>query len=106
MILKNCRLIPQLCEGFEEEMADIRIDKKKIAEILPVNGNYTGEEVIDLDETPLGLFDPMTELIDDFATALTGLPMAVRVGMSVCIAGLGAWLILLFVRKKEKKKNE
>lgn len=64
------------------------------------------EEVIDLDETPLGLFDPMTELIDDFATALTGLPMAVRVGMSVCIAGLGAWLILLFVRKKEKKKND
>ena len=47
MILKNCRLIPELCEGFEEEMADIRIDGKKIAEILPAGGDYTGEEVID-----------------------------------------------------------
>lgn len=59
MILKNCRLIPALCEGFEEEMADIRIDKKKIAEILPANGDYTGEEVIDLEgKTVLpGLFN-------------------------------------------------
>lgn len=59
MILKNCRLIPVLCEGFEEEMADIRIDKKKIAEILPANGNYTGEDVIDLEgKTVLpGLFN-------------------------------------------------
>lgn len=47
MILKNCRLIPDLCEGFAEEMADIRIDKKKIAEILPAGGSYVGEEVVD-----------------------------------------------------------
>ena len=67
----------------------------------------TPEEVIDLDETPLapGLFDPMAELIDEFATALAELPMAVRVGMSVAIAGLGAWLILLFVRRKKDKKD-
>ncbi len=47
MILTNCRLIPELCEGFQEEMADIRIEEDKIAEILPAGGHYTGEEVID-----------------------------------------------------------
>lgn len=47
MILKNCRLIPALCEGFQEEFADIRIEADRIAEILPAGGNYTGEEVID-----------------------------------------------------------
>lgn len=65
------------------------------------------EEVIDLDETPLapGFFDPMTELLDEFATALTGLSLPVRLGLSVGIAGLGAWLILLFARKQKEKKN-
>lgn len=48
MILKNCRLIPELCEGFEEERADIRVEGKKIAEILPAGGTYTGEEVYDM----------------------------------------------------------
>lgn len=48
MILKNARLIPELCEGFEQETADIRIDGKKIAEILPAGGEYAGEVVIDL----------------------------------------------------------
>lgn len=47
MILKNCRLIPELCKGYEGEMGDIRIEKKKIAEIRPTGGDYTGEEVID-----------------------------------------------------------
>ena len=47
MILKNCRLVPQLCEGFEQEMADIRVEGNTIAEILPAGGSYTGEEVID-----------------------------------------------------------
>lgn len=47
MILKNCRLIPDLCEGFQEECADIRIDGDTIAEILPAGGSYVGEEVID-----------------------------------------------------------
>lgn len=48
MILTNCRLIPELCEGFEEERADIRVEGKKIAEILPAGGTYTGEEVYDM----------------------------------------------------------
>lgn len=47
MILKNCRLVPELCEGFQEEMADIRVEGNTIAEILPAGGRYTGEEVID-----------------------------------------------------------
>lgn len=47
MILKNCRLIPELCEGFQGEMADIRIEGNAIAEILPADGSYAGEEVID-----------------------------------------------------------
>ncbi len=64
------------------------------------------EEVIDLDETPLGLPDTVTETIDDFATALSGLPMPVRVGLSAGFAGLGLWLILLFVHKEGKKKND
>lgn len=47
MILSNCRLIPELCEGFQEETADIRIEGDSIAEILPAGGRYAGEEVID-----------------------------------------------------------
>ena len=47
MILTNCRLIPDLCEGFQAEMADIRLEGDRIAEILPAGGGYTGEVVID-----------------------------------------------------------
>lgn len=47
MILKHCRLIPELCEGILEEVADIRIEGNTIAEILPAGGSYAGEEVID-----------------------------------------------------------
>lgn len=45
MILTNCRLIPELCEGFQEERADIRVEGNTIAEILPAGGRYTGEQV-------------------------------------------------------------
>ena len=59
MILRNCRLIPELCEGFQEEMADIRIEKKKIAEILPAGGSYTGEMVLEINGMTVlpGLFN-------------------------------------------------
>lgn len=65
------------------------------------------EEVIDLDDTPLapGIDGPMGEIINDFATALTGFSTPVRVGLSVGAIALGALLILLFVRKKRKKKD-
>lgn len=70
MILKNCRLIPELCEGFEGERADIRVEGDIIAEFLPAGGSYTGEEVIDCtDKTVMpGLFDVHTHLwFRDFA---------------------------------------
>lgn len=44
MILTNCRVIPELCEGFEEERVDIRIEGKKsrrfyqLVRIIPANG--------------------------------------------------------------------
>lgn len=47
MILKNCQLIPELCEGYQDTIADIRIEGNLIAEILPANGTYADEEVID-----------------------------------------------------------
>lgn len=47
MILKNCRLIPELCEDVELEMADIVLDGKKIAAVLPA-GEAEGEEVVDM----------------------------------------------------------
>lgn len=47
MILKNCRLVLDLCEGVENELADIRIEGDTIAEIFPAGGNYEGEEYID-----------------------------------------------------------
>lgn len=47
MILRNCRLIPELCEGFEGRSADIRIEGDTIAEILPAGGSYEDEEVIE-----------------------------------------------------------
>jgi imidazolonepropionase-like amidohydrolase len=59
MILKNCRLVPELCEGTQEQRADLRLDGKKIAEILPAGGTYPGEEVLDLDGMTVlpGLFN-------------------------------------------------
>ena len=47
MILRNCRLIPELCEGIRHEFADIRTDGKTIAEILPAGGTYFGEEIVE-----------------------------------------------------------
>lgn len=67
------------------------------------------EEVIDLDETPLGLSgvaDLMNAVIGDFATALTGLSMAVRLCLSALVIGAGMLLIFLFVRGKKKNNDE
>ena len=35
IVIKNCRLIPELTEGFDEAKADLVIDGKYICEILP-----------------------------------------------------------------------
>lgn len=66
------------------------------------------EEVIDLDETPLGLSgvaDLMNAIIGDFATALTGLSMAVRLFLSALVIGVGMLLIFLFVRGKKNDEK-
>ncbi|MCI5687948.1 MAG: amidohydrolase family protein [Emergencia sp.] len=48
LVIKNCRLIPELTEGFDGQMADIVVDGKYISEILPAGtANYEGAEVID-----------------------------------------------------------
>ena len=68
----------------------------------------TPEEVIDLDDTPLsgpGFTALMDKMIADFATALTfSLPL--RIGISFVLIGSGVLLILLFIRKKEKKYDK
>lgn len=68
MILTNCRVIPELCEGFEEERVDIRIEGKKIAEVLPAGAHYTGERLIDCSgKTVLpGLFNLHVHLYFNF----------------------------------------
>lgn len=47
-ILRNCRLVPALTEGFTETMADIVIEGKEIKEIYPV-GVLQAEEAEELD---------------------------------------------------------
>lgn len=68
MILRNCRVIPELCEGFHEERVDIRIGGKLISDILPAGGKYTGEETIDCSgKTVLpGLFNLHTHLMFNY----------------------------------------
>lgn len=49
IILKNCRLVPYLTEGYEQPTADIFIEKKKIQGIYPCGTQPCGDaEVYDL----------------------------------------------------------
>lgn len=52
MILTNCRLVPQLCEGFQEEYADIRIEGDSIAEILPAGADIQERNYLTAAERP------------------------------------------------------
>lgn len=77
MILRNCRLIPELCEGFQETKADIRIDGNSIVEILPAGTANVDEEIIDCTgKTVLpGLFNIHTHLyVDTFDNNLIEKP--------------------------------
>lgn len=48
MILKNCRLLPELTEGTDLTYADLKIDGKAIADVVPCGtAGHDGEEVID-----------------------------------------------------------
>ena len=59
MLLTNCRLIPELCEGITTDFADIRIEDGNIVDIQPAGGDHVGEEVIDCAGKTVmpGLFD-------------------------------------------------
>lgn len=59
MLLKNCRLVPELTEGYQEHMADILVENGKIAAVAPCGTLPVGGEVLDLaGRTVLpGLFD-------------------------------------------------
>ncbi|MGC2872282.1 amidohydrolase family protein [Ihubacter sp. mB4P-1] len=60
IVIKNCRLIPELTEGFDEAKADLVIDGKYICEILPARtASYESAEVIDAQGMTLlpGFFD-------------------------------------------------
>jgi imidazolonepropionase-like amidohydrolase len=49
LILKNCRLVPELTEGFGGQAADIAIDGKTIKEIAPAGKlNAPDAEVLDI----------------------------------------------------------
>jgi len=57
--LKNCKLIKELVEGFDDEKADILIEDNKIKKIYPVNHDFKDIKVIDLKNNTLlpGLID-------------------------------------------------
>lgn len=67
MILKNCRLIPELTDGIDFTLADITIDQDKISHITPANG--TPAEAGDIDCKGMtvipGMFDLHVHLVDD-----------------------------------------
>ena len=57
--LKNCRLIPELTEDYDDVMADILLDGKVIREINAPGTGTKGETVMDLEGKTVmpGLFD-------------------------------------------------
>ncbi len=64
LVLKNCRLIPALTEGFDLPSADLVLDGELIADIRPAGGSYEDVPVLDMaGKTVLpGLFDLHTHL--------------------------------------------
>ncbi len=58
MLLKNCRILTELTEGFNENYADVLIEGSYIKEIAPAN-TLTADEIIDLGGKTLlpGLID-------------------------------------------------
>lgn len=60
MILRNCRLIPELTEGYAGQYADLKIEGKKISGIYPVSEYQSGNDAeIDLQNMTVlpGFFD-------------------------------------------------
>ncbi|MCR5229817.1 MAG: amidohydrolase family protein [Solobacterium sp.] len=67
MILRNCRLIPELCEGYKNDTADIRVEGDTIAEFLPAGGVYPDEDVVECDGFTVlpGLFNTHVHIMWD-----------------------------------------
>ena len=63
------------------------------------------EEIIDLDDTPLGLLDLGRDAIEEGAEIFNRLPFGARMGLVLVDAVLIGMVIWLIVRGK-KKKNE
>jgi len=63
-VLKNCKLVADLTEGWQSETADIVIENHVIKEILPRGGEYTDCQVMDLRGKTLlpGLIDAHVHL--------------------------------------------
>lgn len=60
IVLKNCRLIPELTEGYDSDVGEIVIDGKYVREIRPANSApYDDAEVLDLNGMTVlpGFFD-------------------------------------------------
>lgn len=79
LVIKNCRLIPELTEGFDGTIADIVIDKSRIREILPTDSiKYDAAEGIDIRGMTLlpGFFDLHAHLMfknqDYYASMMRG----------------------------------
>ncbi|MBQ7702872.1 MAG: amidohydrolase family protein [Firmicutes bacterium] len=75
IILKNCRLIPELTEGYEGEYADILVEDGKIAQIAAPGRPYPGDaEIIDCEGCTVlpGFFDLHCHLcydkLDDYSS--------------------------------------
>lgn len=63
------------------------------------------EEIIDLDDTPLGLLDMGKDLMENGATMFNRLPVGARIGLVLVDATLIALVVWLIVHGR-KKKNE
>ena len=48
MLLKNCRLVPELTEGYEGTSADVRTEGGKIEKIVPCGTMEYEGEVLDV----------------------------------------------------------
>lgn len=65
IVLRNCRLVKELTEGFDDSFADVKIEGKYISEIQPVGYKFDGiyKEINVSGKTLLpGLFDLHTHL--------------------------------------------
>ena len=62
------------------------------------------EEIIDLDETPLGLLDVGKDAIENGAEMFGRLPVGARVGLILVDAVLIGMIVWLIVRRKKRKE--